>query len=166
MLKLFQTLSLISATTTMGLMAGLFAAFSYSVMPGLGRTEDRVFVEAMQRINAAILNGWFAVGFAGAIVCTGLAAALHLGSGHRAVLPWLIAAFVLYAAVLVITFAVNVPLNNALDAAGDVDRIPDLAAVRAAFETRWVRWNVVRAVLCTAALACLAWSLIRYGRTL
>lgn len=163
MVKFLQILSLIAATTTMGLMAGLFAAFSYSVMPGLARTGDRVFVDAMQRINVAILNGWFAVGFIGALVFTALAAALHLGAGHRAVLPWLIAAFVLYAAVLAITFGVNVPLNNALDAAGDVDRIPDLAAVRDAFETRWVRWNVVRAVLSTAALACLAWSLIRHG---
>jgi uncharacterized membrane protein len=164
MFKLLQTTSLIAATTTMGLMAGLFAAFSYTVMPGLAKTGDRVFVDAMQRINVAILNGWFAVGFVGAIVFTGLAAALHLGADHRAVLPWLIAAFVLYAAVLVITFTINVPLNNALDAAGDVDRVPDLAAVRAAFEARWVRWNLVRAVLSTAALACLACSLIRYGR--
>ncbi|REE95672.1 DUF1772 domain-containing protein [Thermomonospora umbrina] len=166
MLKLFQTISLIGATTTMGLMAGLFAAFSYAIMPGLGRASDRTFVEAVQRINVAILNGWFAVGFAGAIVFTGAAAALHLGDGHRAVLPWLIAAFVLYAAVLAITFGINIPLNDAIEAAGDVDRVPDLAAVRAAFETKWVRWNAVRAILSTAALACLGWALIRYGRTL
>ncbi|HEX2312091.1 MAG TPA: anthrone oxygenase family protein [Thermomonospora sp.] len=166
MLKLFQTVSLIAATTSMGLMAGLFAAFSYAVMPGLARTGDRTFVEAVQRINAAILNGWFAIGFAGAIVFTGVAAALHLGADHRAVLPWLLAAFVLYAAVLAITFGINIPLNDAIDAAGDVDRVPDLAAVRAAFEGRWVRWNAVRAVLSTAALACLGWALIRYGRTM
>ncbi|MBA9004127.1 MULTISPECIES: anthrone oxygenase family protein [Thermomonospora] len=165
-MKTLQIVSLISATVTMGWTAGLFAAFSYAVMPGLGRTEDRVFVDAVQRINAAILNGWFALGFVGAIVFTGLAAVLHLGGGQRPVLPWLVAAFVLYAAVLAITFGINVPLNNAIDAAGNVDAIGDLAAVRAAFETRWVRWNAVRAVLSTAALGCLAWALIRYGRTM
>nr|BFE81336.1 hypothetical protein GCM10020093_039370 [Planobispora longispora] len=63
----------------------------------------------------------------------------------------------------VVTAAVNVPLNNAIDAAGDPAAIADPAAVRAAFETRWVRWNVVRAVSSTAALACLAWALVLYG---
>ena len=34
---------------------------------------------------------------------------------------------------------VNVPLNNAIKAAGDVDRIADLAEVRRRFdEARWV----------------------------
>lgn len=164
-MKIAQLVSLISATVTMGWMAGLFAAFSYAVMPGLGRTGDRVFVDAMQRINTAILNGWFALGFLGALVFTGLAVALHLGEG-RPVLPWLIAAFVWYAAAVAITFGINVPLNNALDAAGDATAMSDPAAVRAAFEARWVRWNVVRAGLSTAALGCLAWALIRYGRTM
>jgi uncharacterized membrane protein len=45
---------------------------------------------------------------------------------------------------------VNIPLNNALDSGGD-----DYAAVRAKFETVWVRWNVVRAVVSTAGFGCL-----------
>jgi uncharacterized membrane protein len=49
-----------------------------------------------------------------------------------------------------VTFRVNVPLNDALAAAG-----PDLAAARAAFEGTWVRWTVVRAVLSTGAFGCL-----------
>jgi hypothetical protein len=35
-------------------------------MPGLRRTDDRTFVDAMQSINVAIINGWFALSFAGA----------------------------------------------------------------------------------------------------
>ena len=39
-----------------------------------------------------------------------------------------------------------------------------LAAVRSRFdEARWVRWNNVRAVASTAALACLAWALAEYS---
>ena len=53
------TAALVAAVITNGLMAGLFAAYSYAVMPGLGRAGDRTFVEAMQQTNAAILNGWF-----------------------------------------------------------------------------------------------------------
>ena len=62
------TAALVAATVTNGLMAGLFVAYSYAVMPGLGRTGDRTFVEAMQQMNAAILNGWFGVCFAGSAV--------------------------------------------------------------------------------------------------
>ena len=60
--------SLLAATVTTGLMAGLFAAFSYAVMPGLGRAGDAAFVEGMQKINVAILNGWFGICFGGAVL--------------------------------------------------------------------------------------------------
>jgi uncharacterized membrane protein len=45
-----------------------------SVMPGLRRTDDRTFVSAMQRINVAILNGWFMLSFFGALVVMAVAA--------------------------------------------------------------------------------------------
>lgn len=155
--------ALLAATITTGLMAGLFAAFSYAVMPGLGRASDLAFVEGMQRINAAILNGWFGVCFGGALLASVAATLLHLGRGRPA-LPWIVAGLVLYGLTLAGTFAVNVPLNDRLLAAGDPARIGDLAAVRAAFETTWVRWNVVRTALCTAGFGCLAWALVLHGR--
>ncbi|GAT68582.1 membrane protein [Planomonospora sphaerica] len=154
--QLLRVAVLIGATVSTGLMAGLFYAFAVAVMPGLGRAGDRTFVEAMQRINVAILNGWFAAAFAGAALLTAAAGLLHLG---RPELPWIAAAFVAYGAALVVTFRMNIPLNDALDAAGEPGRIPDLAAVRGRFEAAWVRWNVVRALVCTAALALLSWAL-------
>jgi uncharacterized membrane protein len=165
MLDVFRGASLVAATITMGLAAGLFYTFSIAVMPGLGRTADRSFVDAMQRINAAILNGWFALAFGGALVLTALAAVLQLGADGRSVLLWTVAALVLYVTVLAITFAVNVPLNDRLDAAGRPDGIADIAAVRERFEATWVRWNAVRTVACTAAFGCLTWALVLYGRT-
>ena len=156
----WATATLIGATITNGLMAGLFAAYSYAVMPGLARTGDRTFVEAMQQTNAAILNGWFGICFGGALVFAAAAAVLHLG---RPGLPWIVAGLVLYAAVLVITFRINVPLNDRLAAAGDPATLADPAAVRAAFEGVWVRWNVVRAVCSTAAFGCLVGALAVSG---
>jgi uncharacterized membrane protein len=164
MSQLLRGPTLIAATMTMGLMAGLFTAFAYSVMPGLHRTGDRTFVEAMQRINVAILNGWFLIAFLGALLFTALAVVFHLGDGRRPVLPWVVAALVLYVVVLVVTMGINVPLNDRLNAAGSPDKIPDLAAVREHFETRWVYWNIVRAVASTAAFGCLTWALVLYGR--
>ncbi|HEU4349921.1 MAG TPA: anthrone oxygenase family protein [Actinoplanes sp.] len=147
--------TLLAGTVTTGLMAGLFAAFSYAVMPGLARTDDATFVAAMQRINVAILNPVFGLCFGGALVLTALALALHRG---RAGAGWILAGLLLYVAVLVVTFAVNVPLNNRLNAATG-----DPAAARAAFEAAWVRWNAVRSLLSTAALGCLGWALTLSG---
>jgi uncharacterized membrane protein len=156
----WATATLVAATITNGLMAGLFTAYSYAVMPGLGRTGDRTFVEAMQQTNAAILNGWFGICIAGSAVFAAGAVLLHLG---RPGLPWIVAGLVLYAAVLVITFRVNVPLNDRLAAAGSP--AADAAAARAAFEEVWVRWNVVRAVFSTLAFGCLVAALVvRAGR--
>jgi uncharacterized membrane protein len=164
MFELFRTAVLAAATIATGLVAGLFYAYACSVMLGLGRTDDRTFVDVMQKINVAILNGWFALSFAGALVLTILAAVFHLRGDGRLVLPWIAAAFVLYGLALVITMGFNVPLNNALAAAGEPDRIADLATVRERFEASWVRWNVVRAVTSTAALGCLTWALVLHGR--
>lgn len=164
MLEISRGATLIAATLATGLFAGLFYTFAVGVMTGLHRLDDRTFIGAMQQLNEGILNGWFLVIFLGAPVLAALATVLHLSPGNRYALPWIVAGFVLAAAAVVITVAVNVPLNDALAAAGGPDQIADLAAVRASFETAWVRWNVVRAVTSTAAFGCFTWALVLYGR--
>ena len=161
---MLATATLVAATVAMGLFAGLFWSFAVAVMPGLRQASDRTFVEAMQRINVAIVNPVFLLVFLGAPVLTIVAGALQLSADDRAPLPWIVAGFVLSAAAFVATVAVNIPLNNALDAAGPPDQAGDLAGVRERFESRWVRWNIVRAVTSTAAFACLCWALLLYGR--
>ena len=79
-------------------------------------------------------------------------------------LRWIVAALVLYAISLVVTGAVNIPLNNDLDHAGDPARISDLARVRDDFERPWVAANIVRTVACTASFGCLARALFVYAR--
>ncbi|MGW0883429.1 anthrone oxygenase family protein [Streptomyces sp. NPDC002671] len=162
-MKHLQTGVLLTATLFTGLMAGLFAAFSYSVMPGLARSSDRTLVEAMQGINKAIINPVFMLPYMGSIPLIGLAVFLAWRGHGRSALPWLIAALVLYLVAFMVTGSVNVPLNNHLADAGDPDHIRNLAAVRADFEHKWVTWNIVRALLHSAAFACLAWSLFMCG---
>ena len=157
--------TLILATLTMGLMAGVFGLYAHAIMPGLRKTDDRTFVGAFQQIDKAIINPWFMVSFLGALAFTAVALVLHLGEDERSVLPWIAAALVLYLAVFVVTIGINVPLNDDIKAAGDPDRIADLAGVREQFdETKWARWNVARAVATTAAFGCLAWALVLNGR--
>lgn len=158
-MEVWQAAALVAATITTGLLAGLLAAFSYAIMPGLRRADDRTLVSTMQQVNVAILNPLFIVIYIGAPVLTALAAVLHLAEGQRRVLAWLVAALVLSVATFVITAARNIPLNNLLAAAGEPARHPDLAAVRRRFERPWARWNLVRAVTSTAALGCLGLAL-------
>jgi uncharacterized membrane protein len=162
-MDLLRAVVLVLATMSMGLMAGAFGLYSHTVMPGLRRTDDRTFVGAFQALDRAIYNPWFMVGgFMGALVLTVAAAALHIGVA--AVLAWTLVALGLYVVVFAITIRVNVPRNDAIKAAGDPDGIADLAAVREQFdEARWTRWNHIRTVLTTTALASLAVALIRSG---
>ena len=159
-----RAISLFGATITMGLAAGVFALYAHTVMPGLANTDDRTFVTAFQSMDRAIINPWFmAGGFLGALAFTLAAAVTNLG---RPALPWILAALALYLIAFVITIAVNVPLNDAIKAAGNPDRITDFAAVRERFhEARWVTWNLVRVVTSAGAFACLAWALVVFGRS-
>jgi uncharacterized membrane protein len=165
MFELLRGGALVLAVIATGIMTGVFHLYSHTVMPGLGRTDDRTFVGAFQAIDRAIINPLFLVTFLGAVVFIGSATAASFGSSSRSMLPWLVAALVLYLVVLVITFRINVPLNDAIKAAGNPDRIADLRAVRERFnEAQWLRWNTVRAVASTAAFGCLTWALVLYGR--
>jgi len=74
------------------------------------------------------------------------------------------AAFGLYLVAVIITIAVNVPLNDAIKAAGDPARI-DVTQVRAQFnEARWAAWNLVRVATSVPAFGLLAWALVLCGR--
>ena len=158
---------LIAATLTTGLMAGVFGLYSNAIMPGLRRTDDRTFVAAFQSIDRAIINPVFMATFLGALVLTALTALLHFTGEARSLLPWIVAALVLYLVVFVLTIRVNVPRNNEIKAAGDVDRMTDVHGVRERFnEARWVRWNHLRAFASILAFGLLSWALIQSGQAL
>ena len=165
MLDAFRAAALLAATMTVGIGTGVYQLYVFAIMPGLGRTDDRTFVGAFQQIDRAIVGPWLFVFFFGALGFTALAAALYFGADERSALPWIGGAFVLQLAIFVITLGINVPLNDKIKAAGDPDRIADLAAVRERFhEARWVGWNLFRAVASTVAFGCLAWALVLHGR--
>jgi uncharacterized membrane protein len=140
-----STVVLVAALVAAGLIAGLFYAYSCSVMPGLARGDDKTFVEAMRGINVAIVNPVFMLTFLGAPLLAGVA--VFLNPGPR---PWVIAGFGFLVVMLVITGVLSIPLNNALERGGN-----DYAVLRAQFETSWVRWNVLRTLASTAGFGCL-----------
>jgi uncharacterized membrane protein len=156
-----RTLSLMGATLTMGLATGAFALYAHTIMPGLKKTDDHTFVAAFQSMDRAIINPWFMLtAFLGALVLTGAAVGFNLG---RDALPWAAIALGLYVVAVIITFAVNVPLNDAIKAAGDA---ADPATVRADFhEARWAAFNLVRTLLSAGAFVSLAWALVVHGQS-
>ena len=58
--------TLIAATMTTGLAAGVFGLYQHTIMRGLARTDDRTFVGAFQAMDRAIMNPWFMGSFFGA----------------------------------------------------------------------------------------------------
>lgn len=143
-----------------GLMAGFYYAYGCSVMLGLARTDDHTFVAAMQAINASVRNAAFAPAFFGSLVLSVVVAVVAVAR-RRPGAGCVVVAAALYAASFVVTMTLNVPLNEALSAAGPVDQIGDLAGVRRAFEQPWTTWNLVRAVLASASLLALAFAFAR-----
>lgn len=149
---------LVLTTLTTGLIAGLYYSFSVSVMPGFKRTDDRTMVTGMQGINVAIINGWFFLSFLGSVILGIVSIFLNLGTP---VFVWVLVGVILNVIQFLVTMAINVPLNNRLDAAGD----RDVAGTRKAFEAAWTRWNLLRTLLCTAGFAFLTWALVVLGQT-
>jgi uncharacterized membrane protein len=135
-----------AATVATGLIAGAFYVFACAVMPGLARSDDRVYVTVMRDINEVIQNPVFFLSFLGAPALTAVAAWQARGSRNR---WWVWAALVASALAFLVTVVFNVPLNDDLAGGGDP------GALREEFEDPWVAWNVVRAVLLTVALGLL-----------
>lgn len=153
MLSALAVVSSAAALMLTGLMAGLFYAFSVSVVPGLDAIGAESAVAAMRGINRKILNPTFFVTFLGPPVASAASGGLLLALDH----PRPAAAFLLAAAVYVIgsfvpTAAVNVPLNNALDAQ-PTDTPGQAAQAWSDFSPRWTRWNTLRAGACTLSTA-------------
>ena len=162
-MSVVRSLTLISATMTTGLAAGVFVLYAHTVLPGLRPLDDRDFVTAYGALDRAIVNPWFMVtAFVGALVA--IAAAALTGWGRPGT-GWIVVALVLYLATVAVTVVVHLPLNDALKAAGDPVTVTDAATVREAFhESRWVAWNLVRCATSLGAFGCLCWALVRHGQ--
>lgn len=144
----------LAAALGCGLMAGLFFAFSAFVMDGLARLPPAQGVAAMQSINAAVRNPLFAAGFFGSAAACALVLLVSLWRwGEPGAVPAVSGATLYLLGTLLVTLAVNVPLNEGLAALGPAD--PDLAGRWQAFLVRWTRWNHLRTASALAAAALL-----------
>ncbi|WP_145804480.1 DUF1772 domain-containing protein [Kribbella amoyensis] len=147
--------------TGTALMGGLFFAFGTSVMSSLERLPAGQGATAMNLINVRIQNPLFLLIFMGtALVCLvlGIVALVQDTPGKW----WLVAGSALYlVGVIVLSFAVNIPLNDQLAA---VD--PATAAGATEWSNYLAKWNPannLRAIACTLGVVAFGLGLLSGG---
>ncbi len=145
-------LLLITAVLT-ALIAGLFYAYSCSVVLGLGKLSDTEYLKSMQSINREILNPVFFLSFMGTAVLLPVTTFLFRGE-QPAFLFLLLASLAYLIGVFGVTMAGNVPLNNMLDQF-DISGATAEAVkqMRDRFESRWNLLNNVRTVFSVISIA-------------
>ena len=138
---------LLAATVAAGLQAGTYYTWACGVMPGLARTDDHTFVSSMNHINVAIVNPVFMLSFLGAPALAAAAVATSAARrprlGDRRARPR----------------ARHGRRHGRRQ--HPAQRRPRRRRLARRLRDAWVRWNVVRTLTSTAALACLAWAALR-----
>lgn len=141
-MKMATVLLIITAVLT-ALIAGLFYAYSCSVVLGLRKLTDMEYLKAMQNINREILNPVFFLSFMGTAVLLPMSAFVF--RGQPAFVFLLLAALAYLIGVFGVTVAGNVPMNDILDKfdiSGSTSEA--IKQMRENFESRWNFLNNIR----------------------
>lgn len=141
-----QTIILLLAALSTGIMAGTFFTWSNAVTSGIARLTDLEYLRAFQSMNRTILNPTFFFVFFGPALLLPIASFLHFKSFPN-VLFWMIlaASLVYLIGVIAVTFAGNVPLNTMLDKS-DLEglSLEQAKSLREIFENKWNSLNWIR----------------------
>lgn len=138
------TVLLIITAVLAALIAGLFYAYSCSVVLGLGKLSDAEYLRAMQNINREILNPVFFLSFMGTAIF--LPVSTFFLRGEQPVFILLLLATLAYLiGVFGVTVVGNVPMNDQLeqfDILGST--VEAIKQMRDNFESRWNFLNNLR----------------------
>jgi uncharacterized membrane protein len=135
-----------------GLMAGLFFAFSNSVMAAFGRLPPANGIAAMNAINVTILNGVFFSVFMGTAIISAVLIVGWFFSWVPSGGAFALAASIVYlTGIIGVTMVFNVPMNDAL-AAVQQDSTEGVALWQDYLQ-RWTMWNHVRTLAGIGAVA-------------
>lgn len=148
-----------------GAIFGFFYAWVCSTMWGLDAADPRVAIEAMQAMNASVRNAVFFPAFFGTpFVLGGIAVALGRTGQGRAGRLFGAAAVVYLLGGLVLTAAVNVPMNEELAVTAVPADIEAAQVIWDDYSGRWQFWNQTRTVFSGISLALAAVGLTRINR--
>jgi len=132
------------------LVSGFLLAFTVVIMPGIGSLDDKEFIRAFQVIDRVIQNRQpiFMLLWIGSVIFLMISAGLSIAKLNQTGLIFMIMATLFYLiGVQLPTGTINIPLNNNLQRL-DINTINknEQKAARKNFESRWVRWNLIRTV--------------------
>lgn len=143
-----------------GAIFGFFYAWVCSTMWGLDNADPRVAIAAMQEMNASVRNAVFAPAFFLTPVLMLGAAVLALRERSRsAALGFAAAAIVYFSGGLILTMAINVPMNEDLASTQVPTTRPQAEAIWTDYSSRWQVANQARTVASGASLLLAAISL-------
>lgn len=146
MTKTYYKLSLFVGLLLAATVLGIVALYGHTIMPGLAKVDDATFVQAFQTIDRHIINPIFMFQFFAPLFILGFAG--FYASKYKLVeTKYVWAAAISYLLVVLITMAVNVPLNDGIKKVTDVTSPESLASARSQFnEDKWVLFNNIRTV--------------------
>lgn len=150
------TLLRLSAFTSLllsGAIFGFFYAWICSTMWGLDVIDPRIAIAAMQAMNASVRNAVFAPAFFATpfvlILTGGIAWRMQ---HHRPAILFALAGVVYLLGGMVLTIAVNVPMNVALGQITIPDDIAVAQQIWDDYSPDWQRYNIIRTILSGLAL--------------
>ena len=146
MTTLIRPLCLISLVSA-GALFGFFYAWVCSTMLGLDAADPRIAIAAMQAMNASVRNAVFAPAFIGTPVLLMITTLILYQTAHRAAALWFGAATLIVAALgVILTMAVNVPMNEALAVLTVPEDVEAARAIWQDYSPDWQFWNQMRTI--------------------
>ncbi|CAM1357617.1 anthrone oxygenase family protein [Tenacibaculum halocynthiae] len=141
-----KTVTLFMTVLLNALSAGLFFAWSVSVILGTKKVGDFTYLETMQNINREILNPAFFILFFGSLIA--LIITSYLQFNTKTVFWLVLASTIIYSiGTFGITALGNVPLNKELDALNINNlNLLELKSFRSYYESTWNHYHSIRTI--------------------
>ncbi len=137
-----------------GAIFGFFYAWVCSTMWGLDAADPRVAIAAMQAMNGSVRNAVFFPAFFLTPVVLGGTALLCRAHGHRRAAGWFgLAAGIYFVGGLVLTMAINVPMNEDLATVVVPSSVEEARVIWDDYSGRWQVFNQLRTVASGVSLA-------------
>lgn len=156
---------LYGAVVFTGLSAGLFYAWSVSVIPGTQKVVDSTYLETMQSINRAILNPAFFLIFFGSIIFLSIGSIYQFNANKTTFWLMLTSSIFYLVGTVGVTALGNVPLNDQLDVLNLGEMTSNkILEFRNFYETNWNRLHLIRTVFAVASFMLSVIAIFTYSK--
>lgn len=148
-----------------GAIFGFFYAWICSTMWGLDALDPRIAIPAMQAMNASVRNAvFFPAFFLTPLFCALTVTCCYLGQNRPAMWAFSGAALTYALFGMLLTMAVNVPMNEALASLDVPQDRAEAKAIWQAYSPRWQLFNILRTLASGLALLQCGLGVMALGR--